>query len=313
LKNGPHIVFGLVGLLWLISAVALNTVVAPGTLVIESPDPSPQGYTWSLAFFWVPLVVIAGWMVVRHPGGVPRKAYWWTLMALIPLGFGLDIAFGLLFFTFENKLATLGFDVWGWDWSQQRFARELPIEEFGFYSLGFGAILSTYVWFNAFFLDRYAPTGHADHEGPILRFHWPSVITALVLTGLAIAYKKLGDHPYNEGFPGWMVFLIWVGFLPAAGFYRSTRDLINWRALAMTAVLMSLVSVIWEATLAVPYSWWGYVPEQMMGIFIGAWSGLPVEQPVLWVMISFTTAIIYEVVQLVLHKDRGVTAAMLGR
>ncbi|HLT35608.1 MAG TPA: hypothetical protein VK034_04965, partial [Enhygromyxa sp.] len=93
-----------------------------------------------------------------------------------------------------------------------------------------------------------------------------------------------------------------VGVTPAVGLYKSTAALINWRALTIVVALLTLVSLIWEATLAVPYGWWGYVPEQMVGVFIGAWSGLPLEQPVLWVMISFTSVIIFETVRLLLHK-----------
>ena len=53
---------------------------------------------------------------------------------------------------------------------------------------------------------------------------------------------------------------------------------IDWRAFSLTAVIMLLISLLWEATLGVPYGWWGFQDAQMIGIRITAWSGLPVEE-----------------------------------
>lgn len=311
-RGGPSTVLAMLGVLLVASAAALSSVVHPGERLVTNPNPTPYGYTISLSFFALPLLAVSGWLH-RHGDGVARRAFWITLVILVPLGFVLDIALGLLFFTFPNPRATLGVDAWGWDWHVLRFVRVLPIEEFFFYSLGFGAILSTYVWFDEAFLSRYQAGTHAQHRGAIVRFDVRAVGWALGLSLLAMAYKKWGPHANTQGFPGWMVFLLWVGFLPAAGFYRSTRHVINWRALAFTLILMTLVSVLWEATLAIPYGWWGYVPEQMVGVFIGAWSNLPIEEPLLWVMISFTTVILYETVKLVLYKrSKTVGEALFG-
>ena len=301
-ETKPSLVFAIIGVFWLAAAIALSTVEAPGRLVIDSPDPTPRGYTWSLAFFLLPLTAIAVWLRLQHRDKPHHRAFWVSLLLLIPLGFGLDIVFGLLFFTFENTGATLGVHFWALDWQTHSFVRELPIEEFGFYGFGFAAIVAGYVWCDLYFLDRYATDDHQEHEGAIVRFSPVALLVGVALSVAAILYKKFGNHPYHEGFPGWMVFLIWIGLTPAIGLYKSTAPLINWRALTIVVALLTFVSVIWEATLAVPYSWWGYVPEQMVGVFIGAWSGLPLEQPILWVMISFTSVIIFETVRLVLHK-----------
>ena len=50
----------------------------------------------------------------------------------------------------------------------------------------------------------------------------------------------------------------------------------------LTMFFMMLVSMLWEATLALPYGWWNYQRETMTGIFIGAWSGLPIEAIIVW-------------------------------
>ena len=47
----------------------------------------------------------------------------------------------------------------------------------------------------------------------------------------------------------------------------------------------------WEATLAVPYGWWGYHPRAMIGLDIGAWSNLPVEAVCVWLAVTYTTVI----------------------
>jgi hypothetical protein len=53
-----------------------------------------------------------------------------------------------------------------------------------------------------------------------------------------------------------------------------------------------LLSLIWEATLAVPYHWWGFQHRQMIGVFIGAWSGLPIEEVCVWIAVTYATAIV---------------------
>ena len=221
-ETKPSLVFAIIGVFWLAAAIALSTVESPGRLVIESPDPTPRGYTWSLAFFLLPLAAIAGWLLLSHREKPHHRAFWITLLLLIPLGFGLDIIFGLLFFTFENTGATLGVRFWALDWQTHSFVQELPIEEFGFYGFGFAAIVAGYVWCDLYVLGRYANDGHGRHEGAIVRFSPGALLLGLGLTAAAILYKKFGDHPYQQGFPGWMVFLIWIGVTPAVGLYKST-------------------------------------------------------------------------------------------
>ena len=68
---------------------------------------------------------------------------------------------------------------------------------------------------------------------------------------------------------------------------------------------MLLISLLWEASLASPYQWWGYQPEAMTGIFLTAWSHLPLEAVFVWLAVTYTTVIVYEVVILfLLQRDR---------
>jgi hypothetical protein len=101
-------------------------------------------------------------------------------------------------------------------------------------------------------------------------------------------------------------------FVPAMSFFPVARRFINWRALSLTLFLMLLISLLWEATLALPYNWWNFQHRQMIGPFIGAWSGLPVEEVCVWIAVTYATAIVFEVVKVCLASERSVRDALLG-
>ena len=58
------------------------------------------------------------------------------------------------------------------------------------------------------------------------------------------------------------------------------------------------MSLLWEVTLALPYGWWEYRSNILIGLHIGAWSGLPIEAVCVWLAVSFTTVISYEVIKI---------------
>jgi len=149
-------------------------------------------------------------------------------------------------------------------------------------------------------MDRYnLPHSDERYTSPrgALAFHKESVWMAFYLLGVAAIYKRVvAGEP--EGFPWYWAYLLAAAFVPSAGFYRSARRLINWRAFSFTFVVTLLISLVWEASLASPYGWWGYKPDAMMGIFITAWSRLPIEAVFVWLAVTYTTVIIYEVVTL---------------
>jgi hypothetical protein len=66
------------------------------------------------------------------------------------------------------------------------------------------------------------------------------------------------------------------------------------------------MSLLWEVTLALPYGWWEYRKNILIGLHIGAWSGLPIEAVCVWLAVSFTTVITYEVIKI--WKALGVRA-----
>jgi lycopene cyclase domain-containing protein len=114
-------------------------------------------------------------------------------------------------------------------------------------------------------------------------------------------YKKLFS-PYPAGLPGYFMALVAGSTVPSMALFPAARTFINWRALSLTLFMILLISLFWEATLAVPYGWWGFRPQQMVGIFIGAWDGLPIEEVVVWISVTYTTVIVYEVLKMRMRR-----------
>jgi len=307
-KPLARVVLLMIAMLAIPAALTLRTVLVPGTIEIPSDNPTPYGYTWSLLLFVFPLAVIAWWFI-RHPRFTfQRTAYWLTIGILAPMGFGLDILLGHTFFEFPNPGATLGLAVPG-------VGGPIPIEEFVFYLSGFLFILLFYIWNDEFWLEAYNVPDYAGatrDSGPILSFHAGALVLAAALLIAAIVYKKhLAADP--AGFPFYFAFLLAVAFVPAVGLFRSVRPFINWRAFSLTAFIVVLISLLWEVTLALPYGWWAFQPRMMMGLTIGAWSNLPIEEVFLWFAVTFTTVVVFEALKIWLASGKGFVKAMTGR
>jgi hypothetical protein len=290
------------------ASLTLLTVRAPGTLQVSDSNPTPHGYTWSLLLFIVPIVVIGFWFLPAEGVEIPRRAFWWTIGVLVPLGFGLDFFFAHWFFTFRNSGATLGIEA-------PALGAPVPIEEYVFYFTGFLCVLLIYVWLDEFWLAAYNVPDYAGESKRIsrlFRFHPTSAIVGVVLILIAVVYKKMFSGS-PEGFPSYFTFLVAGAFVPAMSFFPTARPFINWRAFSLTLFFIVLVSLIWEATLAVPYQWWGFQPTQMTGLFIGAWSKLPIEEVCLWIAVSYSTVIVFEIFKLWHASGKKAKHAFLGQ
>ncbi len=289
-------------LLWMLALLAVPAGIALSTIDVVRPKlpPVPQhselGYTWSLLFFVLPTLVLLSWFW-RHPNrSVNQRSFWIALGFLFGLGAGLDFFFGTTFFTFVNRGAVLGIDV-------PVVGGSVPIEEFGFYSFGFAAILLVYLWVR----EEWIPGAPGFEHRPASRMplrdtvsiHWTSILLGLGLFLAAWGWKRFGPHGNQEGFPGYFLFLLIVGVLPNVLFFRAVGPRIDWPALSFTMVLLLPVSLLWEGVLASPYQWWGYRPEMMMGIDVDALSGLPVEAVLLWFVAAWAGVTIFEVCRLV--------------
>ena len=289
------------------ATLALITVRSPGILQITNPDPTPHGYTWSLLLFIVPIMTIAFGFLPRKEVNFPRKAFWWTIAILVPLGFATDFFFASRFFVFPNTGATLRI-------AAPALHKPVPIEEYVFYLAGFIAVLSLYLWLDEYWLAAYNVADYRMESKKIdhlLRFHPPSLILGIFLIMVAVVYKK-ALSPVREGFPEYFTFLVLVAFVPGVSFFPTARPFINWRAFSLTLFLILLISLLWEATLAVPYQWWDYQPKQMIGVRIGAWAGLPIEAVCVWIAVTYATAIVFEIVKLWLASEKPVKQCFLG-
>lgn len=290
------------------AGITLHTVHGNAVLQISSTDPTPHGYSWSLLLFVVPIVVIGWWFLPSEGVRIPKRAFWRTIWILVPCGFGLDYFFANRFFVYPNAGATLGIPA-------PALGGSVPLEEYIFYFTGFVAILLIYVWLDEYWLAAYnVPdySGEAKQIRRLLKFHPSSLIAGLLLIGAALLYKKLRS-PCPEGFPGYFTVLVIGGLIPSAGFFPAARRFINWRAFSLTLFMILLVSMFWEETLAVPYGWWGYQHKQMMGLFIGAWAGLPIEAVTVWIAVTYGTTIVYEVLKVWLASGKSARQAFLGK
>ena len=289
------------------AAIALHSVVTPASVHAE-PGASPHGYTWSLLLFIVPIIVIGGWLLPSEGLEVPRRAFGWTLGITATVGCLLDVVFAHWFFLFPDPKATLGI-------LAPALGKWVPIEEYFFYFAGFTTILLLYVWFSEYWVAAYTIADYRDEARAmprLLQFHPTSLIFAIALIGGAFVYKRYFSD-VREGWPGYFIVLVIGGLAPAASLYPTTKRFINWRALSMTMFFIMLVSMLWEATLALPFGWWNYQHNAMVGVFIGAWSGLPVEAVLVWLAVSYGTVILFESVKIWQASEKRAREAFLGR
>jgi len=301
------IVIVILAMLVIPAAIALHTISIPATQHLE-PNASPHGYTWSLFLFIVPIVVIAVWFRRSEGLEIPAKAFWRTIWMLVPIGWLLDFVFAQWFFWFPSQESTLGVPA-------PALGHWVPIEEYFFYLTGFIVILLMYVWLSEYWLAAYTVEdyrGEARAMPKLLQFHPTSLVVGLVLIAIAIVFKKYFSS-VRDGLPGYFMVLVIGGLIPSMGLYPVTRRFINWRAFSLTMFFIMLVSMLWEATLALPYGWWNYQHPSMMGVFIGAWSGLPIEAVFVWLAVTYGTVILFEAVKIWQSSERTAKQVFLGR
>ena len=138
-----------------------------------------------------------------------------------------------------------------------------------------------------------------------------SLLIAVVLIAAAIAVRRF-VVPGEMGFPGYFTYLVVVGLTPSVAFFQTALPVVNWRACSLAVFFILLVSLLWEASLASPYGWWAYQHAQMMGIYIMAWNGLPIEAVVVWIAVTYATVIMYEVVRRWQSSGKRARHAFLG-
>lgn len=292
---GSWIVLAMLAMISAPVALTLHTVRRPAFLSLNdvvSGNPSPYGYPVSLLIFIVPIVIIAVWFLPQAQIRISKRAFWWTIGILFPLGAALDFFLAQFFFQFPNPKATLG--IWA-----PALGHPVPIEEYFFYLTGFLTVLLLYVWLDGYWLHAYSvPENDTQRTSfhRLLAFHPKSLIFAVVLIAGAMVFRKLAQSG-TPGFPGYFTFLVLMILLPSVALYRVVKWVINWRALSLTLFIILVTSLLWEATLAIPYGWWAYQPTAMTGVYIRAWDNLPIEAVFVWIAVSFSTVLVYETIR----------------
>jgi hypothetical protein len=291
------------------AALTLHTVhiSALNPTTAETLGASPYGYTLSLLLFIVPILVIALWFLPQESLKISQKSFGWTIGLLFPVGAGLDFFFARYFFVFPNQEATLGIEA-------PALGAPVPIEEYLFYLTGFLCVLLFYIWLDEYWLAAYnVKTESAQRRQfhRLLKPHPESIVLAVVLVTAAIIYKKHFSSS-QPGFPGYFIFLAFTALVPSSALLPSARPAINWRAFSLATFFVLLVSLMWEVTLAIPYGWWNFRDEQMLGIRITAWGELPIEEICLWIAVTYATVIVYETVKCWQASGKSMRHAFFG-
>ncbi|MCU1320490.1 MAG: hypothetical protein JWM43_139 [Acidobacteriaceae bacterium] len=306
-RTSFHIVLAMLAMTAIPAALTLHTArVAPAVDFHANPNPTPYGYTISLLLFLIPIAVIALWFLPRERVRVSRQAFVLTIALLFPVGALMDFFFANTFFTFLNPAATLGIRA-------PALHGGVPVEEYLFYLTGFLADLLLYIWFDAYWLAAYSTpndSAHRIHFDRLFCLHTPSLLWGLSLIAAAIAWRRL--FVPEPGFPGYFLFLVLTAVIPSAALLPTALPVINWRALSLTLFFILLTSLLWEATLGVPYRWWGFQPNRMIGLTITAWSDLPIEEICVWITVTYATVIVYETLRRWKASGRTARDAFMG-
>lgn len=308
-------VAALMGSLAVSQTIAIRQIrLSPQPLDL-SLDPSPYGYTMSLALFIVPCLVFGIWLLRSPRKSEQRKAFIFTLLLLVPVGFTLDLLFGRVFLTFPNHRAILGVLLPGYDirtgWAGllgPGWEKALPLEEFVFYILGFITMLLIYVWGDEiiFFSNKV----DNNQRTPGVFRGWKQTLSfwlaaGAVLFTIAWLIRRSVPAKGEHAFPGYFLFLLAGSIVPSLFCSRIAFQFINWRALGLAWLFILGISQFWEASLAIPYGWWGYQPDQMMGIFLKPFFDLPIEAVLVWTLGTWTTIIIYETILTAIYAGRS--------
>jgi lycopene cyclase domain-containing protein len=303
--SAVHVTLGMLAIVAVPAAITLHTLRESAVRNDIPASASRYGYTVSLLMFIVPSAAIAFWFLPQEGLQISKKAFWWTIGLLFPLGAGLDFFFARYFFRFPNAAATLGI-------AGPALGGPVPIEEYLFYLTGFITVVLLYIWFDQYWLAAYSvPSETRISVDRLLRFHPWSLGLAAVLIVAAILFKRYVVGSPGD-FPGYFVFLVVVALLPSAALFPAACPVINWRAVSLTMFIMLLTSLLWEVTLALPYGWWNFRDEQMVGIRIVAWAYLPIEEVLLWITVTYTSVIVYEIVRRWKTSDTSMKRAFLG-
>lgn len=247
-------------------------------------------YTWSLLIFVVPLLVMSRELHGRSALKGLLRPLGATLALLVPMGGVLTVGLADDFFVYPAASATLGLTIPALDLHGLNPTFRIPIEELAFYGFGFASLLVLYAWADTVLLPITRPRARP------LSVSLPEFLLAfsggVALAGAGWAVQRVLSP--GASMPGYWIYLMLVPVPVMAALGPAVAARINWPALALVCLALWGHSVLWEVTLAVPQGWWGYQPQAMLGLSIAAWSDLPIEAVLVWLITPLATVISFE-------------------
>jgi len=319
-QKSPLLLFrvlaAMVVVLLIAAAFTLDSIdkTMPAVLQVD-PEASPLGYTRSLSLVYLPILVLLWWFKA-HPDHNTQD---WvglkhTLYFLVPLWSLVDVIAAPSIFRFPNCKATLEWYVPAW-LPGQGFSGRVPVEEFFFYLGASLLFLLLYLWSKVVWFPQPVPKGslrdRARASVPVVTFRWWVLGVMLLTIAVAAIGKQLAgvDAPFpfqavgcdipqpehkGTGFPLYLAVLLLIAVGPIALLWRKMIPLINNQAMLFSVLTGVLISLMWEATLALPYGWWDYNHHWMLGLFIRPWYDLPVEAALLWFCGGVGSVVLFE-------------------
>ena len=177
-------------------------------------------------------------------------------------------------------------------------------------------VLLSYIWCDEHWMAAYnIPDYSAEARNitRIVQFHFTSFILGVLLIVAAIVYRHFypGDP---HGFPWYFIYL--VPAVPRSSLrqvFSTPRNGLLIGAHSVSHFFFScLLACFGKLLLALPYGWWGFRPAALIGLTVGAWSNLPIEEPCVWMAVTFTTIITYEVIKIWKALGAGALQAFFG-
>jgi len=306
---------------------ALGVVVSPGAFAMSTLlflIPAAVGLFWAvfdLEFRPWRKILLRGLAILT------------VLSVIVDVGF-----LGATCFTFPNREANVGIVMIPmFDWTTKSWLM-MPWEDLVFYIVAAALTMVLYAWLTLSFLrqtnEDYWPDWSAERVANLVRggdvlecWHgawfikghptkpdrfWPSFklfvrdarhhqlgrMFALVLCGLAGVVWIYGQFDAIDGTPVYAMYLLISAGVASYLLLGQVYDHLNWRAFALTAVYMALLSVVYEITLALPFGWWGFRESLMLGVSMAAWWDQPIEQLFIYASGTYVIVLIWEAVLL---------------
>jgi hypothetical protein len=293
--------------------------------------PLEFGYTLSLILLYLPLVVLLWWYIEERRSdpddqlkSLFRAVLYNTVFTSVVFVL-FDIVFANLLFDFPDPNSVVGHKWlrllsyvpgYKWDasscstlWTLYRFScysLSIPVEEVLFYLGGAAVLRGMYIWASEDFLSRYTvPPAEYERQAKacnrLIKWNWRLALVAVAIVIVGFALKRIS---HGNGIPTYLILQVFLVFVPLVFLYTKVSPFVNTRAFLLVMILQVLVSVIWEATLALPYGWWNYKPDGMTGRQIFPWSDLPVEACFFWISVGWSAMFIHEATKIKVRSGR---------